>query len=77
MLCYLNGFVYRLSFCSQGQHLDISMDNADMVYMDIMICWNIIMVISTSLRPLVDGTNLCNVLFFIGAIDFNDVIYIY
>jgi hypothetical protein len=44
MLCYFNGFVYRLSFCSQGQHFDIFMDNVDMVYMNIMICWNIIMV---------------------------------
>ena len=44
MLCYFNGFVYRLSFSSQGQHCDIFMDNVDMVYMNIMICWNIIMV---------------------------------
>jgi hypothetical protein len=44
MLCYFNGFVYRLSFCCQGQHFDIIMDNVDMVYMNIMICWNIIMV---------------------------------
>jgi hypothetical protein len=29
---------------SQRQHFDIFMDNVDMVYMDIMICWNIIMV---------------------------------
>ena len=46
MLCYFNGFVYRLSFCSQGQHFDILMDNVDMVYMNIMICWNIIMVMA-------------------------------
>jgi hypothetical protein len=44
MLCYFNGFVYRLSFCSQVQHFDIFMDNVDMVYLNIMICWNIIMV---------------------------------
>jgi hypothetical protein len=43
MLRYFNGFVYRLSFCSQGQHFDIFMNNVDMVYMNIMICWNIIM----------------------------------
>ena len=42
MLCYFNGFVYRPSLCSQGQHFDIFMDNVDMVYMNIMICWNII-----------------------------------
>jgi hypothetical protein len=37
-------FIGCLSFCSQGQHVDIFMDNMDMVYMNIMICWNIIMV---------------------------------
>jgi hypothetical protein len=26
---------------SQGHHFDMFMDNVDMVYMDIMICWNI------------------------------------
>ena len=30
MLCYFNEFVYRLSFCSHGQHFDIFMDNVDM-----------------------------------------------
>jgi hypothetical protein len=44
MLSYFNGFVHRLSFCSQGQHFDIFMENVDMVYMNIMICWNIMMV---------------------------------
>ena len=33
-----------LASLSQGHHFDIFMDNVDMVYMDIMICWNIIMV---------------------------------
>jgi hypothetical protein len=51
MLCYFNGFVYRLSFCSQGQHFDIFMDNVDMVYMNIMICWNIIMVMCIYFGP--------------------------
>jgi hypothetical protein len=50
-VCYFNGFVYRLSFCSQGQHFDIFMDNVDMVYMNIMICWNIIMVMCIYFGP--------------------------
>ena len=54
MLCYFNGFDYRLSFCSQGQHLDIFMDNVDMVYMNIMICWNIIMVMCIYFGPAID-----------------------
>jgi hypothetical protein len=54
MLCYFNGFVYRLSFCSQGQHFDIFMDNVDMVYMNIMICWNIIMVMYIYFGPAID-----------------------
>ena len=54
MLCYFNGFVYRLSFCSQGQHFDIFMDNVDMVYMNIMICWNIIMVMCIYFGPAID-----------------------
>jgi hypothetical protein len=54
MLCYFNGFVYRLSFCSQGQLFDISMDNVDMVYMNIMICWNIIMVMCIYFGPATD-----------------------
>jgi hypothetical protein len=54
MLCYFNGFVYRLSFCSQGQHFDIFMDNVDMVYMNIMSCWNIIMVMCIYFGPAID-----------------------
>jgi hypothetical protein len=54
MLCYFNGFVYRLSFCSQGQHFDIFIDNVDMVYMNIMICWNIIMVMCIYFGPTID-----------------------
>jgi hypothetical protein len=54
MLCYFNGFVYRLSFCSQDQHFDIFMDNVDMVYMNIMICWNIIMVMCIYFGPAID-----------------------
>jgi hypothetical protein len=54
MLCYFNGFVYRLSFCSQVQHFDIFMDNVDMVYMNIMICWNIIMVMCLYFGPAID-----------------------
>ena len=54
MLCYFNGFVYRLSFCSQSQHFDIFMDNVDMVYMNIMICWNIIMVMCIYFGPAID-----------------------
>jgi hypothetical protein len=54
MLCYFNGFVYRLSFCSHGQHFDIFMDYVDMVYMNIMICWNIIMVMCIYFGPAID-----------------------
>jgi hypothetical protein len=39
---------------SQGQHFDIFMDNVDMVYMDIMICWNIIMVMCIYFGPAID-----------------------
>ena len=54
MWCYFNGFVYRLSFCSQRQHFDIFMDNVDMVYMNIMFCWNIIMVMCIYFGPAID-----------------------
>jgi hypothetical protein len=36
---------------SQGQHFDMFMDNVDMVYMDIIICWNIIMVMCIYFGP--------------------------
>jgi hypothetical protein len=39
---------------SQGQHFDIFMDNVDMVYMNIMICWNIIMVLCIYFGPAID-----------------------
>ena len=51
MLYYFNGFVYRLSFCS---HFDIFKDNVDMVFMKIMICWNIIMVMCIYFGPAID-----------------------
>ena len=51
---FFNGFVYRLSFCFQGQHFDIFMDNVDMIYMNIMICWNIIMVMCIYFGPAID-----------------------
>jgi hypothetical protein len=44
-------FIGWASF-SQGQHCDIFMDNVDMVYMNIMICWNIIMVMCTYISGL-------------------------
>jgi len=39
---------------SQGQHFNIFMDNVDMVYMDIMICWNIIMAMCIYFGPAID-----------------------
>jgi hypothetical protein len=36
------------------QHFDIFMDNVDMVYMNIMICWNIIMVMCIYFGPAID-----------------------
>jgi hypothetical protein len=39
---------------SQGQHFDIFMDNVDMVYMNIIICWNIITVMCIYFGPAID-----------------------
>jgi hypothetical protein len=40
--------------CSQGQHFDIFMDNVDMVYINIIICWNVIMVMCIYFGPAID-----------------------
>ena len=58
MLCYFNGFVYRLSFFSQGQHFDISWI-MDMVCMNIMICWNIMKVMCIYFGPAIDVSVAC------------------
>ena len=47
-------FIGWASVPRQGQHFDIFMDNVDMVYMNIMICWNIIMVMCIYFGPAID-----------------------